>query len=107
ALQYIETEQAKSRTKSSADNTQKNTLSEQLKNDSAAACTQGSTHSHFFLPRSRAGQQKIGDVHARHQQDEEHRPQQRKQHRPYSGHAELLEGSQISICAITGGHRKR
>ena len=107
ALQYIEAKQAKSRTKGSADNAQKNTLSEQLKNDSPAACTQGSTHSHFFLPRSRAGQQKIGDVYACHQQDEEHRPEQRQQHCLYPGHAELLKRSQISIRAIIGGHGKR
>src|ERR1700675_715319 len=63
---------------------QEQTFGEQLTNEPGAACAKSTAHGKFLAARTRAGQQKICEIHADDKQDESHSTPQN-----YQGTAQL------------------
>ena len=64
-------DQANRNTGGAAEKGEQKAFGEQLPDQPAARCAQGGPDSHLRLARGGANEQKVGDVHARQQQDQD------------------------------------
>ena len=67
--------------------------------DSCLACPQGNANLNLLLPRRRAGQEQIGDIGARNQQNEANRAQENEQQGTCVTNDLLLQGYEAHTTA--------